>query len=62
MLTTELIRADQMVKGDRLGHLTSETISSVTNHAEVTVLTFSTPHGDAYSEVPRDQLIRIVAR
>lgn len=62
MLTTELVPAAQLVKGDRMGHLTEEKVTSVTNHEEITVLTFNTPHGDAYSEVPRNQLIRIIAR
>lgn len=45
-----------------MGHLTEETVTSATNHKEITVLTFNTPHGDAYSEVPGNQLIRILTR
>lgn len=62
MIDTELVRADQLVKGDRLGHLQSDFITSVTNHPKITVITLHTPHGPAHSEIPQDQLIRIMKR
>jgi hypothetical protein len=62
MANTELVRADKLVAGDHLGHLPEDVITSVKNQPGVTIVTLATPRGPRFSEVPPEQLIRIMVR
>lgn len=62
MTTTELVRADTLKIGDVIPVLEDRVTSALTYGEELTVITFDSHRGPRFVEVPREQLIRIVAR